>query len=190
VWAIGSAHSTVYSAKAATLDRARQLRFIIHLVGDVHQPLHAATLLSPQFPPPAGDRGGNSFAVAGFSWTTELHALWDGGLGQWYGDLARPLNASGAAWLGAFADSLLSEFPPAALANATAEHNVTAWAAESHALAEGFAYTAPQAPAPVPADYVAKGMVTTRERVATAAYRLADLLEYIFTEGAFSRGEL
>lgn len=186
VWAIGSAHSTVYSTKAATLDRARQLRFILHFVGDVHQPLHAATLLDAQFPPPTGDRGGNSFPVSGVAWTSELHALWDGGLGQWFGDIPRPLNASGAAWLDNFTATLLREYPAAAMAAAVADKNVTNWAAESHALAESVAYTAPQSPALLPDAYVQQGAALCNQQVALGGYRLATLLEYIFTAGAWA----
>ncbi len=53
---------------------SQELAFLIHFVGDVHQPLHAAT---------DGDRGGNCVAVsppivhADQSQTTQLHAVWD-----------------------------------------------------------------------------------------------------------------
>jgi hypothetical protein len=184
VWAIGSAHSTMYSKKSAPLDKARQLRFILHFVGDVHQPLHAATYFSQDFP--VGDRGGNSWNVSGFNWTSELHALWDGGLGQWYGDLPRPLNATGAAWVSGFTGRLAAEWPVSSLGPEIANFNVTAWAQESNDLAVSVAYTAPQAPTPVPAGYVAAGQALCRKRVAVAAYRLASLVEYIFTSGAFA----
>ena len=60
---------------------------------------------------------------------------------------------------------------------------MTAWANESYALAESFVYSAPQAPTPVPAQYVSAGTDIANKRVATAGYRLAALLEYIFTAG-------
>ena len=56
-------------------------------------------------------------------------------------------------------------------------------------LATSVVYTAPQAPTPIPADYVAAGQAICRKRVAVAAYRLASLLEYVFTAGAL-RAEL
>lgn len=184
VFAITEAHSTAYSKKAATLDRARQLRFIIHFLGDIHQPLHAASLFSSQFP--SGDRGGNSYPVAGFPWTTELHALWDGGLGQWYGDVLRPLNATGQDWIDAFTNKIVAAFPASALQPEIANVNVSAWAEDSNALAANFVYTAPQAPAPIPDTYVTQGAEMCLRQVAIGGYRLATLLEYIFTTGAFS----
>ena len=37
------------------------LRLFIHYVGDIHQPLHATSRYTSQYP--EGDRGGNSFAL-------------------------------------------------------------------------------------------------------------------------------
>lgn len=56
-WEINQAIATITNTRAAELDKARQLRFLIHMVGDIHQPLHAATLYSNEFP--RGDLGGN-----------------------------------------------------------------------------------------------------------------------------------
>src|SRR5436190_7673338 len=64
--------------------RAQALRFLIHFVGDIHQPLHCATRVRKANP--EGDRGGNlvSIQVPGpnqIMRTTNLHSFWDGGLG-------------------------------------------------------------------------------------------------------------
>lgn len=53
---------------APTEDRQVALRWIVHLVGDAHQPLHAGH---------GSDRGGNSVAVAWFDEKTNLHKVWD-----------------------------------------------------------------------------------------------------------------
>lgn len=47
------------------------LKWVIHLVGDVHQPLHAGF---------KEDKGGNLYQVQAFGRGTNLHSLWDGGL--------------------------------------------------------------------------------------------------------------
>ena len=44
------------------------LKYIVHLVGDIHQPLHAAF---------ADDRGGNSYQLQAFGRGTNLHSVWD-----------------------------------------------------------------------------------------------------------------
>src|SRR5215210_8108443 len=52
-------------------ERAEALRFVLHLVGDIHQPLHAAN---------NGDKGGNDTQVRLEGAGTNLHAAWDGKL--------------------------------------------------------------------------------------------------------------
>jgi nuclease S1 len=47
------------------------LRFLVHFVGDVHQPLHVGR---------RADRGGNSVEVTFFGDKTNLHSVWDTGL--------------------------------------------------------------------------------------------------------------
>lgn len=54
--------------KASTAKRANALRFVIHFVGDVHQPLHAGF---------GHDRGGNDFQVRLGRRGMNLHGFWD-----------------------------------------------------------------------------------------------------------------
>jgi len=49
--------------------RAEALKFVVHLVGDIHQPLHAGW---------AFDRGGNDTQIRVEQMGSNLHALWDG----------------------------------------------------------------------------------------------------------------
>ncbi|OHD59795.1 MAG: hypothetical protein A2096_11470 [Spirochaetes bacterium GWF1_41_5] len=50
------------------------LKGFIHFVGDMHQPLHAATRATPSLK--SGDRGGQLFPIKGR--LENLHYLWDG----------------------------------------------------------------------------------------------------------------
>lgn len=50
--------------------RLSDLRYVVHLVADVHQPLDARY---------ADDRGGNTYQLQAFGRCTNLHALWDTG---------------------------------------------------------------------------------------------------------------
>jgi hypothetical protein len=56
--------------------REEALKFIIHFVGDIHQPLHSATNDSRA----DGDRGGNSVSVRLLTHSMNLHQAWDHGL--------------------------------------------------------------------------------------------------------------
>ena len=54
--------------KAAIEDKRLALRFIVHIIGDLHQPLHAGG---------GNDRGGNDVKVTWFGRSTNLHSVWD-----------------------------------------------------------------------------------------------------------------
>ena len=57
------------------------LCWLLHLVGDVHQPLHSAEMFSERFP--EGDRGGNLVLIRiNGGRVQKLHPLWDGLLGK------------------------------------------------------------------------------------------------------------
>ncbi len=59
-------------APQSTLEEKQlALRFIIHIVGDLHQPLHAGN---------GTDRGGNDKKVEFFWKSSNLHRVWDSGL--------------------------------------------------------------------------------------------------------------
>lgn len=60
--------------KAGGLDpkmEAEKLKMLIHMVEDIHQPLHVGT---------GDDRGGNDVKIEFFNQPTNLHALWDSGM--------------------------------------------------------------------------------------------------------------
>jgi nuclease S1 len=63
--------SVLSSPDAPRNEKRTALRFIAHLVGDIHQPLHAGF---------AEDHGGNSVDVQFNGRKTNLHSLWDTGL--------------------------------------------------------------------------------------------------------------
>jgi len=63
----------VLASTAPDGQRLDALKFLVHLVGDVHQPLHAGF---------ADDRGGNAFQLQVDGEGTNLHALWDSALIQ------------------------------------------------------------------------------------------------------------
>jgi hypothetical protein len=54
--------------KAQTDTRAFHLKMLVHLIGDLHQPLHVGL---------ADDKGGNDFQVRWFNKGTNLHRVWD-----------------------------------------------------------------------------------------------------------------
>lgn len=66
--ALGRFRRTLQDPKASREDKRIALRFIIHLVGDLHQPLHVGKCC---------DKGGNDVKVTFFGKPTNLHSVWD-----------------------------------------------------------------------------------------------------------------
>ena len=60
--------SVLQDPNASLADKQLALRFIVHLVGDLHQPLHVGKCC---------DKGGNDVKVTWFGKPTNLHAVWD-----------------------------------------------------------------------------------------------------------------
>ena len=83
LFGIGKSKAILRSRTALAQDKAEKMSWLIHLVGDVNQPLHCATLINSFYPAPEGDRGGNLFFVKASrtSAPQKLHSLWDGLLG-------------------------------------------------------------------------------------------------------------
>lgn len=177
-WAISNAVKTLTTKYSAILDRAQWLRFLIHFVGDIHQPLHAAVLYSQQFPPPVGDMGGNLYMISGVG-VKDLHGYWDSGAGQWSQDPVRPLNSTGQAWLSTWAAEITSNFPSSNFVPDLLVTDPWAWAVESNSLAWSFVYSAPQSPVPVPQAYSQQAAQMCQQRIALGGYRLAQLLDTI-----------
>jgi hypothetical protein len=60
--------ATLRNPAASLAEKQLALRFVIHLVGDLHQPLHAGKCC---------DRGGNDVKVKWFGRDSNLHTVWD-----------------------------------------------------------------------------------------------------------------
>jgi hypothetical protein len=145
-------------------ERIVALKYVLHFVGDVHQPLHASD---------NQDRGGNCVRLAlGGSRTTNLHSYWDTGLIAEMG--ADPQ---------ALAETLRGRITPAQRA-AWTRGDARTWALESYGVAKASVYW-PGAPAGCPQDaapvslpdgYDAAARTTAALQLEKAGVRLAWVL--------------
>ena len=71
VEAIRAQTAILADASRSRAERLQALKFVVHFVGDVHQPLHAGF---------GHDKGGNDFQVQFDGRGTNLHSLWDSGM--------------------------------------------------------------------------------------------------------------
>ena len=119
--------------KADPAKRADALRYVIHFVGDLHQPLHGTT---------NNDEGGNCVPVNylrrkahenGHSLSPNLHSLWDTAIVERDMEGADPAE---------FAETLEAEFTPKLEDWQKAGIHVDDWAWESHDYAVSTVYGA------------------------------------------------
>jgi hypothetical protein len=149
--------------------RSYDLVWLLHLVGDVHQPLHAAGRFTQAIP--GGDAGGNSESVITASGETmALHAYWDSVFGGYVSPYGAVFDADAK-------DGLASISTNDAL---TQIADPQVWAEESVALAKQFAYAPPVSTGKnavlLSRDYETNARNVALGQAALAAARLANLL--------------
>jgi hypothetical protein len=155
VTALARFAATVRDPAAALADRQLALRFIIHIVGDLHQPLHAGN---------GQDRGGNDVKVTLQGRETNLHAVWDSGLI----DLDPLSYSERARWLAARIT------PAQAKAWTTADPQV--WIAESQAARASTYRANPD----LRYEYVFQTKPLLDDRLSQAGVRTAAYLNWLF----------
>ena len=181
VWAINESHETLSNQKTSEVNiffgKSFMLRYLIHLVGDIHQPLHNTSLVSSVFPD--GDAGGNNFAIDYHS-VHDLHTLWDVCLKQ-YEEVRAPLTDANMQYLDDAATAIMTEFTRDALKDKLADVSPTGWSNESQQIAQDFVYAKINVNDTPTDEYITDGFVIVKQQLALGGYRLADLLLKIFT---------
>ena len=133
------------------------LRMLIHIVEDVHQPMHAAH---------ADDKGGNDFKVNWFSTPTNLHSVWDSQLIDFqqlsYTEYASAINHS--TW---------------AQRSTWQKDPISKWLFESNQIAEKL-YTEIKPGDTLNYKYNFNHIATVNEQLLKAGVRLAGILNQLF----------
>ena len=194
----------IYEFSGILVDRSTSLRerkdalkFLVHFVGDVHQPLHLGNLK---------DRGGGTLRFLYKGKVASLHYLWDGGLIDWGGEppqvgvaadsnaavtqtrppkawslfpagVARSRRVGGASLLkyAARLNGRVSEVEVSTWSLST----VSDWANESRSLALKEAYNVDKED--LSKAYIKRGQEIINLRLTQAGVRLAHLLNTILT---------
>ena len=146
-------------------ERLMALAFLVHFMGDIHQPMHAGD---------HQDLGGNRVRAAYGAIPANLHAIWDGLLAD--RSLSTPPGG---------AEGILGQLGAAEKA-AMRQGNVADWALESWRASREFAYGAiiadpcgpPPAERPVVTEEVTRRLISiVRRQAAPGGLRLARLLD-------------
>ena len=140
---------------APAWERREALKYLVHFVADIHQPLHLGN---------EGDRGGNDVLLSFYGKQTNLHALWDSGLIFHYMKPGLPSYVRAM-------DQKIREQD----ISRWKESQPIDWTNESRLLALDFAYS-PMLTGEVPMDYALKSMGIIEVQLCRAGIRLAHLL--------------
>lgn len=168
-WAVNEEIRILQSATTTESEKGLALRRLIHWVGDIHQPLHATSHVSPNYP--KGDSGGNLFLTGLPKPSNNLHSYWDSGLNHWF-STDRPLTQDGKRQLSTEAKRLVELYGSENLGNL----DPYTWAIDSHYLARHYAYTGIEYKGLPSPEYIAQGEQLTDELVTLAGERLAAVL--------------
>lgn len=171
VAAINRGVETLKDARVTGPARVQALMFLVHFVGDIHQPLHASEGVTANGTP---DRGGNLIAVNFYGHVSNLHRVWDGELlahsGQRQASLVAELRA------------LAETFP----AETFSKTSAATWANEAHREARAHAYgdlprTFMMDEASLGDAYERAELPTVKRQLALAGYHLAVALNAAFS---------
>ncbi|MBF0546935.1 MAG: S1/P1 nuclease [Candidatus Riflebacteria bacterium] len=152
-------NKSILQNESASLDEKKEaLCFLIHFVGDIHQPLHCA---------PDGNSGGNDIKVKFFNDETNLHKVWDS-------ELIKATNVSEDDYFQALKNDT-KNFDQSKLSG----ENCMGWAIESNKIAVMNAYS-------IPSDnvleerYYEQNIKIVNRQLVIAGIRLAQMLNQIF----------
>ena len=164
----------------SVVDKAKDVSWIEHMTGDLHQPLHSVALFSVDYP--AGDQGGNLFWISFHDRPTKLHGIWDQMLG----------NSRDSTLIAARGRTLRDNaaFSRSALADQLAHTTVKDWVDHSADLARTVVYDngrlkgvkqtdkerLPKDAPPLPEGYREKAEAVAEQQIVLAGYRMADEL--------------
>ena len=179
-------------------ERALALSWMMHVVGDIHQPLHVSDLVSEDFPT------GNAAGTLGYVWdplrdsAMPLHLLWD----------SNTRRSTKLEDVDGYAKEIMEQYPRSSLPELAAfegSDDFEKWAKESHQVAVDWAYDIETIPDPnldadsdrvvgnmvkyilegispveeapaVPDEYWEKLQEAVPRRMALAGYRIADII--------------
>jgi hypothetical protein len=161
-------------------DRATSLAWILHIVGDIHQPLHTTARVTNQADERAGDQGGNLFKLDSSPNPLSLHGYWDGIVDRAVPRLPNETTDE-RAYLARVTSMIVAAHPRASMTARLKSADVAAWSLEGLALTKQHAYPATLRRGQMPsAAYRANAARIALEAVALGGYRLADLLNQMF----------
>jgi hypothetical protein len=178
-WAISNCVAALKNPNTSVSNQAMNLRFLIHFVGDIQQPLHDSTAMFGG--DTGGDSGGNGFTLTNSY--ANLHSLWDAGGGWLQDSVGRPLNSTGVNNISNRVWQAEQAYP--FVRSIGTIESAFAWATEGWWLARTNAYVGVTNNTTPSAAYLTRVQATTIQRMAAGGMRLANLLNTIYAPPPF-----
>ncbi len=174
-------------SSASDEDKAIALGWILHLVGDIHQPLHDSARVTQY--DPKGDQGGNLFIVSPKDAKGEnrvsLHWYWDSIVGR---NIARNNDACDSDYLTPIAQEIMKNYPFAKMQNRLEIGQFTKWQQEGFQIASTKLYPPTLKFNEIPSEeYKKMAFQIAQEQIALAGYRMGQMLNQIFINRELTR---
>jgi S1/P1 Nuclease. len=169
------------SSGARDADRAIAAAWLEHLVGDIHQPLHASARITDQ--EPKGDQGGNTFLLTPVGTPRDkqenIHWFWDSIVVR---NDPNDKDECDADYIDPIARDIMKKYPFAKMESRLALGDPEQWKRESFEIASTKIYTPDlkrnEMPSPA---YRKAAMKVAEERLALAGYRMGALFNQLFS---------
>ncbi|MGI8786658.1 MAG: S1/P1 nuclease [Pyrinomonadaceae bacterium] len=171
---------TLRDASASDADKAIALAWILHLGGDIHQPLHDSGRVTQY--DPKGDEGGNRFMLSPKDAKCEdhlsLHWFWDSIIDR---NVPRQNDACDSDYIPPIAQEIMKKFPYSKMQNRLEPGQFDKWHDEGFQIASTKVYPASLKFGKMPSDeYKKMAFEIAQEQIALAGYRLGEMLNQIF----------
>ncbi len=164
-------------------DRAMQLAWMLHLAGDIHQPLHTASRVTTFPGEEQGDTGGNHFLLGTGQNPPKLHGFWDGIISNSVPRLASEASPTSIEYLDRVIGMIVHDHPRADMAAGLKSGQFDAWSIEGFETAKKSVYPATLQRGQTPGDaYRQMAFTAADEAIARAGYRLADVIEVMLAK--------
>jgi hypothetical protein len=168
------------SSGAKDADKGVAIAWLEHLIGDIHQPLHASGRVTDL--EPKGDQGANLFLLTPKDTPRDkqenLHWVWDSIIVR---NTPNTKDVCEPEFIDPIAKKIIKKYPFAKLESRLALNDPEQWKRESFEIASTKIYTSDlkrfEKPSPA---YLKAGLKIAEERLALAGYRMGALFNRLF----------
>lgn len=168
------------NANSSNPDKAIALAWILHLGGDIHQPLHTSARVTEL--EPKGDQGGNTFLLTPKetprNQQVNLHWFWDSIVMR---NVTRKNDACDADYLAPIGKQMMKKYPLAKTQNSLNVEKFDVWQQESFKVATTELFPSTLIRFQMPTENYKKNAYKIAEKqISLAGYRLGAMLNQIF----------